>query len=169
MPIDLQAVLPVLLPRAIEWVKGQSDYVLESGSPLNEAGIAVARAVGVAKPEKIRVSVVSKLPIPDDPELQQVALETGLLGPEMVGVTFGYAIYLCEGRLSNRLLSHECRHVYQYEVAGSIEAFLPVYLHQIATVGYHDAPLEVDARQHEIDSASLAARRSGDMLSRSTL
>ena len=153
MPIDLQAQLPILLPRAIEWVKGRSDYVLESGAPLNEPGLAVARAVGVSMPDRIRVSVVSKLPLPEDPELRRVALETGLLGPEMVGVTFGYAIYLCEGHWSNRLLSHECRHVYQYEVAGSIEAFLPVYLQQIATVGYHDAPLEVDARQHEIDSA----------------
>ena len=80
-------------------------------------------------------------------------METGLLGPEMIGVTFGYGVYICDGHISNRLISHECRHVYQYEVAGSIGAFLQVYLQQIATVGYHDAPLEVDARQHEIDFA----------------
>jgi hypothetical protein len=71
----------------------------------------------------------------------------------MAGVTFGYGIYICDGQVSNRLISHECRHVYQYEAAGSIAAFLPIYLHQIATVGYDDAPYEIDAREHEIDVA----------------
>ena len=151
MPMDLQALLPVLLPRAIAWVKEQSDFILKSGSPLNNSGLALARAVGVTRPERVRVAVVSRLPLPSDPDLQQVALETGLLGPDMVGVTFGYGIYICEGHISNRLISHECRHVYQYEVAGSIDTFLPVYLEQIATVGYYNAPLELDARQHEID------------------
>jgi hypothetical protein len=49
-----------------------------------------------------------------------------------------------------RLISHEFRHVAQYEVAGSIEAFLPVYLAQIVEAGYEAAPFEVDARNHEI-------------------
>ena len=153
MPSELQALLPILLPKAIEWVNSQSENILESGSPLNDSGLSLARAVGVARPENIRILVVNKLPLPSDPDLQRVALETGLLGPEMIGVTFGYGIYVCDGHISNRLISHECRHVYQYEVAGSIAAFLPVYLQQIATVGYHDAPLEIDARQHEIDFA----------------
>jgi hypothetical protein len=51
-----------------------------------------------------------------------------------------------------RLLSHECRHVHQYEAHGSIAAFLPVYLEQIATVGYRNSPLEQDARAHEVDA-----------------
>lgn len=152
MAIDLEALLPSLLPKAIDWVKVQSNSILESGLPLDDLGIRLAQAVGVSFPKRIRVSVVSNLPLPDDPELRNVALETGLLGPGMIGVTFGYGIYVCEGYVTNRLISHECRHVHQYEVAGSIESFLPVYLHQIATVGYHDAPLEIDARQHELDN-----------------
>ena len=153
MPVDLESLLPVLLPRAIEWVKTQSASILESGSPLNGLGIRLAREVGVACPDRVRISVVQSLPLPDDPELRSVALETGLLGPGMVGVTFGYGIYVCNGHVTNRLISHECRHVYQYEEAGSIDAFLPVYLHQLATVGYHEAPFEIDARQHELDVA----------------
>jgi hypothetical protein len=50
--------------------------------------------------------------------------------------------------MSASLLSHECRHVYQYEAAGSIAAFLPVYLQQIATVGYESAPFD-RTRAHE--------------------
>ena len=70
----------------------------------------------------------------------------------MVGLTLGYSIFIVRGHMSPRLLSHECRHVYQYETAGSISAFLPVYLQQIATVGYQSAPFEQDARAHEFDA-----------------
>ena len=153
MPTNLESVLPILLPKAISWVTDQSNHILETGSPLSDIEIRLARAVGVTFPEKIRVSTVPTLPLPDDSQLREVALETGLLGEGMIGVTFGYGIYVCAGRVDNRLISHECRHVFQYEAAGSIEAFLPVYLHQIATVGYYDAPLEVDARAHELDVA----------------
>ena len=152
MPIDLQSVLPVLLPRAVSWAISRSDEILRDGEPLSEIGINLATAVGVTFPEKIRVSTVTALPLPDDPELKEVALETGLLGPGMIGLTLGYGVYICEGYFSARLVSHECRHVYQYETAGSIEIFLPVYLEQIALYGYQNAPFEIDAREHEIDA-----------------
>lgn len=153
MPTELESILPILLPRAIEWVKTHSESILAAGSALDDRGLRLAKAVGVSHPERIRISIVESLPLPDDPELRGVALETGILGPGMIGVTFGYGIYLRAGHVSARLVSHECRHVYQYEAAGSIDAFLPVYLQQIATVGYFNAPLEVDARQHELDEA----------------
>ena len=59
----------------------------------------------------------------------------------MVGLTLGYGVYVCHGHGTVRLLSHEFRHVYQYEQAGSIAAFLPVYLQQIVTFGYNNAPM----------------------------
>jgi hypothetical protein len=71
----------------------------------------------------------------------------------MVSVTFGHGIYVVSGQVTPRLLSHECRHVHQYEAAGSIAAFLPVYLEQILRVGYGASPLEVDARNWERDRA----------------
>lgn len=42
------------------------------------------------------------------------------------------------------------QHVWQYEQAGSIASYLPIYLQQVADYGYEDAPLENDARDHEI-------------------
>ena len=81
--------------------------------------------------------------------LKQAAIETGLLGPHMAGLTLGYSILICHGQFTVRLLSHECRHVYQYETFGSIAAFLPAYLQQIAEVGYDKAEFELDARAHE--------------------
>lgn len=68
----------------------------------------------------------------------------------MVGLTLGYAVFICAGySTKSQLLRHEFRHVYQYEAAGAISAFLPIYLRQIVQFGYQNAPLERDARAHE--------------------
>ena len=149
MSFNLAAVLPLLIPKAIEWAERRAEEIATSGEPLAESSLVLARRVGVANPEAIRISFVAQLPLPDDPQLRQAALETGLLGPNMVGLTFGHGIYICRGHNSPRLLSHECRHVQQYEEAGSIAAYLPKYLQQIVEFGYFQAPYEVDARAHE--------------------
>ncbi len=149
MMYDLAAVLPKILPQAIEWGESCSADILSKGKPLTAAGIEVARSVGVLDPQKIRVELVESLPLPDDQMLRDVALQTGLLGPDMAGVTFGHGIYVCRDHVTNTLLAHECRHVFQYEDAGSIAAFLPVYLQEIVQYGYFESPFEADARQHE--------------------
>ena len=150
MPFDLAAALPLLLPRAVAWAEATEAEALDAGTALSPNGIALARAVGVDHPELVRVALVDSLPLPDDPELSEAAIQTGLLGPGMVGLTLGYAVYLCHD--TPRLLSHECRHVHQYEVAGSIASFLRAYFQQIVEFGYEHAPLEVDARNNERDA-----------------
>lgn len=149
MQYDLAANLPMLVPKAVAWAKERSADVAAHGVRLPEHCITIARRVGVRKPEDIRVAMVPSLPLPDDPMLRHAALETGLLGPGMIGLTLGHSIYICHGHDSAELIAHECRHVYQYEQHGSIEAFLPVYLQQIVQFGYFDAPFEVDARNHQ--------------------
>ena len=151
--MDLRTVLPQLLPHAVSWAEFQSQHVASLGMALSQPLLHVAHRVGVQHPELIRVNLVDQLPLPEEPNLRQAALETGLLGPNMVGLTLGYSILLVQGHDSVRLVSHECRHVHQYEVLGSIEKFLPVYLQQIVEFGYENAPLEVDARAHEINVA----------------
>ena len=109
----------------------------------------LALAVGVQRPDRVRIKVVNQLPQPDHPELLAIGRQTGLLGPHIGGITFGHTIFIRHDNVSNRLISHELRHVHQYEAAGSIGAFLATYLEQIAAVGYDHAPLEIDARRHE--------------------
>ncbi|WAS89735.1 hypothetical protein [Nannocystis punicea] len=138
-------------PAAVRWAEAHEAEILRTGLPLDAKMQAVARAVGVRQPERVRLAVVARIPLPEDPDLRQAALSLGMLGPETIGLTLGHGIYVRKRPVSTRLLSHECRHVYQYEQAGSIAAFLADYLQQIATVGYLHAPLEVDARAHEIE------------------
>jgi hypothetical protein len=142
-------ILAQILPKAIAWAEARSSEILTSGVPLSDLGRRLAHLAGVNRPERVRVAQVARIPLPDDPELREATLAAGLLGPDTIGLTLGYGIYILKGHSSNRLLSHECRHVYQYEEAGSIAAFLPIYLEQILSVGYTAAPFEVDARAHE--------------------
>jgi hypothetical protein len=147
--MDLQAALPLLLPKAIAWAESEASAAAAAGHALNELALGVARRVGVTHPELIRIALMDSLPMPKDPQLQAAAIETGLLGPHMVGLTLGYSVLVRRGQDTWRLLSHEFRHVYQYEQAGSIAVFLPVYLQQIVQFGYANAPLEADARAYE--------------------
>ena len=152
--MNLLQQLPGLLPGAIAWAEARAKRAAEVGEPLTPLEIDMARAVGVAKPELVRVEAVERLPMPEDPALRDAALQAGLLGPNMTGLTLGHAVFICRGHRTRRLLSHELRHVHQYEQAGSIAAFLPIYLRQVLEVGYHSAPFEMDARAHELgDSA----------------
>src|SRR5713101_3616336 len=148
--MDLAAALPLLLPEAIAWAQAQADEALAVGSPLAGEGLENARRVGIVAPERIRVRLVDALPLPENPVLRDAALQAGLLGPGMIGLTLGYAIFIYRGHLNLRILSHECRHVHQYESHGGIAAFLPLYLAQVVAVGYAAAPFEADARAHEI-------------------
>jgi hypothetical protein len=147
MVIDLLTALPRLLPKAVEWAEKQQATILASGFPLSPEQMILARAVGVAYPQNIRISLVDRLPLPDDPQLAAAALQTGLLGPHMIGLTLFYGIFICKHAYGSRnLIAHECRHVHQHEQRGSLAAFLQEYLLQIVTVGYANAPLETDAR-----------------------
>lgn len=147
--MDLLAALPHLLPGAIAWAEEQAQLAASSGRTLSDRERAIARDAGVAQPDRVRVVVVDALPLPDEPTLRAAAVQTGLLGPGMVGLTLGHSIIICKGHETPRLLSHELRHVHQYEQAGSISAFLPGYLQQVVQFGYANAPFEQDARAHE--------------------
>lgn len=156
---SLRDALPTLVPLAIDWARRAAADAASSGKPLDARDLEIASRVGVAHAHQVRVVVSAELPCPDHPMLCAAASEIGMLGAETAGLTLGHAIWLREGCVSPRLMSHELRHVAQYEAAGSIDAFLPEYLRQIVEVGYEDAPYEVDARAHEIDRPPNDVRR----------
>lgn len=147
--MDLRTALPNLLPKAISWAEFEASRGLGIGRPLQEREREFARKVGVMYPDKIRLIAVEKLPMPTDPPLRAAAEQTGFLDPRMVGLTLGYSVFVCNGHETPRLLSHEFRHVYQYERAGSIAAFLRHYLLQIVEHGYASTTFEIDAQAHE--------------------
>jgi len=151
MHIDIRQNLPSILPKAIAWAEIQQAEILKSGTPLDANQLALARAAGVAHPERIRLVLTDRIPQPDDPLLNQTANELGLLSETTLGVALGYGIFIKTDCLPHQILSHECRHVFQYEQAGSLAAFITEYLRQFVMFGYRNAPFEIDARQHSPD------------------
>ena len=151
MQNDLRILLPQLLPRAISWAETVAAEVATNGTLLSDDGLSVASSVEVSHPSRVRILMVDRFPKPSDPELQTAASQAGLLGPTTTGLTLGYSVLIRNGHMSRRLLSHECRHVYQFEQAGSIAAFLPLYFESIIQFGNWDSPFERDARAHELE------------------
>jgi hypothetical protein len=143
----LRALLPLAAPLVAGWARWHEKRILARGEPLAADEAAMARAAGVREPQRIRVLRVERIPIPATRTLAWLAHRAGLPGPDVDGMTLGHGIYLCmRAGAPARLLAHECRHVYQYERAGSVRAFIAEYLHEVAAFGYRDAPLEADAR-----------------------
>jgi len=139
-----------LFHKAVVWAETCAADIISNGFPLSSPKRAIASRIGVNDPEKTRIMLVKIIPRPTDPELVQLVDKYSLLGDNTAGLTVGYGIYLREDAFCNQILSHELRHVYQYEQAGTIENFLMEYIPQILQFGYHHAPLELDAHEYEL-------------------
>jgi hypothetical protein len=88
------------------------------------------------------------IPLPSDPGLKHLALETGLISDRTEGMTFGRGIVLKNGRYDRRLIAHELVHVMQYERFGGIEALLKEYVKEVAfPPGCPNGPLEREANR----------------------
>jgi len=144
-------VLEALLPAAVAWAEEECVRGLAAGMPLSPDFLRIARRAGVQAPDRIRLTVSRELPEPGDAALRQAAGRYGFFGPGMVGLTLGDAIFVLDGHVAPRILSHECRHVQQYEAHGGIRSFLPIYLPDVLAAGYRESRFERDARSHETD------------------
>jgi hypothetical protein len=147
---EIASQLPILAPRAVAWAESAQADGLAQGTALSPRVRALARSVGVFDPSRVRVVVVDQMPLPNEPMLRQAAAAMGLSQDNVTGLTLGYAIFVRRGHQRDPLLlSHELRHVAQYEAAGGIAPFLARHLVDLVQYGYEDSPYEVDARAHE--------------------
>lgn len=145
----MRRLIPLSTPLVLAWALWHARRLRRTGRPLSADEQAIALAVGVRDPARVRVMQVERMPLPAARLLERLAYATGLPPPRGIdGMTLGHGIYLRGGRRqSPRLLAHELRHVQQCERAGSMAAFLARYLWQVARHGYRDAPFEADARR----------------------
>src|SRR4051812_37756376 len=118
-----------LAPLACEWAKRQEAYILQHGVPLNPNQTADARPAGVRNPGRIRVLVVDRIPLPDDPELAAAARHAQIITDSSRGVAIGHGIIIRADSWRNReLLLHQLAHVAQCERSGTVEKFVGEYL-----------------------------------------
>jgi hypothetical protein len=137
--------LPALFPQVVSWITDLDKQARESGRVLTSLEYNLARNVGVAHPENVRILSVGQIPLPAHPRIRQLARQIGLLTSNTGGLT---AVHGVIARLdctnSPRLLAHEFVHVEQYERLGT-EGFLSEYIQQLAACGYRNAPFELEA------------------------
>ena len=149
-PRAQQAESAQVTARAIEWARAQEAAALRAGQPLPERLQAIARGNGVKLPQNIRLLVVDEIPLPKEQPLAGAAAKLGLASSWAAGLTLGYAVIVARGYEADaRILSHELRHVAQYEACGGLPRFLGVHLSDMLERGYRDSRFEVDARAHE--------------------
>lgn len=138
--------LEELLPLAASWAEEEEKRILADGVALTEEQLADATRVGVTQPQRVRLLMVSAIPMPEDPLLRAAGEATGLLSPFTAGLTLRYGIFVrCDFIEDRRLIAHELVHTGQYERFGSVAAFLRQYLTECVTMGYPAAPLEQEA------------------------
>src|SRR5262245_8052127 len=123
-----RALLTLFTPLVGGWAAWQRRRVLRRGRPLSKRQKRIAAAVGVVEPERIRLQLVERVPIPGGAWVDAAARRMGLAGTDVDGLALGHAIFIRAPALSDDLLAHECRHVQQCEAAGSLHAFLAAYL-----------------------------------------
>ena len=116
-------------PLAYQWAKRQEAYILEHGAPLASRQLADARRAGVQEPDRVRVLVVDRIPLPDDEELAEAARRAQIITDASRGVALGYGIIIRADSWQNReLLLHQLVHVAQCERCGGLESFVEEYL-----------------------------------------
>ena len=143
---SLLAQFETLLPLAATWATAQEQEILRDGVALSEKEIGDACAIGVQKPDRVRLLQVETIPRPSQPQLKAACDAIDFLTPATRGLTLGYGIFIRSDCWRDRLLVvHELAHVAQYERLGGILPFLRKYLFECLTMGYAAAPLELEA------------------------
>jgi hypothetical protein len=148
--------LDQLLPLAAHWVTEQQQRVLCGGVPLSDSELADATAVGVQNPERVRLLRVETIPVPAHPLLRAAAISMKFLPVTPCGLALDHGIFIRADHWRDRnLIAHELAHIAQYQRLGGILPFLRTYILQCVTVGYPNAPLELeaDARAKRVCSA----------------
>ena len=147
--MDRQATidqLGELLPLAAQWATTQQQRVLSEGVPLSENELADAKAIGVRNPERVRLLRVDAVPVPAHPMLRAAAASINFLTATPRGLALDYGIFVRTDHWRDRaLIAHELVHTAQFQRLGGILPFLQTYIFQCATVGYPNAPLELEA------------------------
>lgn len=118
-----------LLPLAYQWARNWEGLALAKGVPLGSQQLVDAELAGVQDCARVRVLVVDRIPMPEDPELADAARRSQIIVDASRCVGFGYAIIIRADAWSDReLLVHNLVHIAQCERTGGLEQWVYKYL-----------------------------------------
>jgi hypothetical protein len=138
-----------LLPLAYNWAKAQEDFVLARGNPLSPRHKRDADLAGVQDCARVRVLVIDRIPLPEDPELAEAAKRLGILTEDTRCMGFGHALIIRVDDWNDReLILHNLVHIAQCERSGGLEQWVRQYLRDRANCpNFTIGSLEEEARR----------------------
>ena len=143
-----------LLPLAYQWAKAQEDFVLARGNPLSPRHQRDAVLAGVQDCARVRVLVVDRIPLPENPELAQASKRIGIITEDTRCVGFGHALIIRVDAWNDReLILHNLVHIAQCERCGGLGEWVRQYLGDRANCpNFTIGAVEEEARRaaHEI-------------------
>lgn len=150
-----------LLPIAIQWAKAQEAFVLRHGSSLSVRNLADAKLAGIKEPSRVRVLVVDRIPMPDDPNLAEASKRVGIVTDDTRCMGFGHALIIRVDAWNDReTILHNFVHIAQCERAGGLEEWCRQYLgDRTSCPKFTVGALEAEARRfaREMCAADAAA------------
>jgi len=150
-----------LLPLACEWAKKQEEFVLAHGHPLGATHAWDAHLAGVQDCARIRVLVVDRIPLPEDPKLAECIRRTRIITEDTRCMGFGHALIVRGDSWNDReLILHNLVHIAQCERSGGLEQWVGHYLRDRTNCpNFTMGSLEEEARRiaREVCTAHVAA------------
>ena len=120
-----------------------------------------AKLAGVRKPARVRVLVVDRISLPDDPQLAEASERIGIITEDTRCMGFGYALIIRVDAWNDReLILHNLVHIAQCERSGGLAQWCREYLgDRTSCPKFTIGSLEEEARRvaHQICMTSAAA------------
>ena len=156
-----QQTFDYLLPVAYQWAKAQEELVLAHGSPLSPRHMDDAELAGVRDRAAVRVLVVDRIPLPENPELAEASRRIGIITEDTRCIGFGRALIIRVDAWNDReLILHNLVHIAQSQRSGGLEQWVRQYLGDRANCpNFTIGSLEEEARRiaREICTTGVAA------------
>jgi hypothetical protein len=149
-----QETFQSLLPLAYQWAKAQEEFVLARGNPLGPRHARDADLAGVQDCARVRVLVVDRIALPENPELAEASKRIGIITEDTRCVGFGHALIIRVDAWNDReLILHNLVHIAQCERCGGLEQWVLQYLgDRTSCPNFTVGAIEEEARRvaHEI-------------------
>lgn len=138
-----------LLPLAYQWAKQLEEFVLAHGHPLGTTHAWDAHLAGVQDSAKIRVLVVDRIPLPDNPKLAEASRRLRIITEDTRCMGLGHALLVRGDAWNDReLILHNFVHVAQCERAGGLEPWVREYLSdRVSCPNFTIGAIEEEARR----------------------
>lgn len=140
-----RVVTAAIVPGLARWTERQERRLNAESAPLEPIHREFADALGIPKPGRVRVAVVTKIPVPVPDGFVRIARRLGLPVFHPAAMALGNLVAVT--RDEPALIRHELVHVAQYVRLGGHRPFLRRYVFECLRHGYRDAPLEIEARE----------------------